>query len=82
MDKEKEKDIGFNYSIYYDIDLFNNTNFNKNGIIKDNISDPLITDKELESFINYNVNFIKISAILISTIILGFGIYIIIIKLS
>ena len=82
MDKEKEKDIGFNYSVYYDIDLFNNTNFNKNGIIKDNISDPLITDKELESFINYNVNFIKISAILISTIILGFGIYIIIIKLS
>jgi hypothetical protein len=76
----KEKDIGFNYNVYHNIDLFsNNTNFNKNGIIKDDISDPLISNKQMDTFINYN--FIKIFAIFMSTIILGVGIYIII-KLS
>ena len=80
----KEKDIGFNYSIYHNIDLFSNTNCNtncnKNGIIKDDISDPLISDKQMGTFINYNVNFIKIFAIFMSAIILGVVIYIIIIK--
>ena len=78
----KEKDIGFNYSIYHNIDLFSNTNCNKNGIIKDDISDPLISDKQMGTFINYNVNFIKIFAIFMITIILGVVIYITIIKLS
>ena len=78
----KEKDIGFNYSIYHNIDLFSNTNCNKNGIIKDDISDPLISDKQINSFINYNVNFIKIFAIVMSAIILGVVIYITIIKVS
>jgi hypothetical protein len=78
----KEKDIGFNYSVYHNIDLFSNTNCNKNGIIKDDISDPLISDKQINSFINYNVNFIKIFAIVMSAIILGVVIYITIIKLS
>jgi hypothetical protein len=79
----KEKDIGFNYSIYHNIDLFsNNTPCNKNGIIKDDISDPLISDKQMGTFINYNVNCIKIFAIFMSAIILGVVIYITIIKLS
>ena len=78
----KEKDIGFNYSVYHNIDLFSNTNCNKNGIIKDDISDPLISDKQINSFINYNVNFIKIFAIVMSAIILGVVIYITIIKVS
>lgn len=78
----KEKDIGFNYSIYHNIDLFSNTNCNKNGIIKDDISDPLISDKQMGTFINYNVNFIKIFAIFMITIILGVVIYITIIKVS
>ena len=60
----------------------NNTPSNKNVIIKDDISDPLISDKQMGTFINYNVNFIKIFAIFMSAIILGVVIYITIIKLS
>ena len=70
-DQNKEKDIGFNYNIFSDVDIENN------------ISEPLIDRAQVDLFVNHNINFLaKFIIITAVCICLGFGISIAIIKLS